>query len=558
MGAEQKISSRQMIQSVAGTDQDFEWYPTTTEIIETIAYDLSEVEFMEKPSMLDVGAGDGRVLKALGGAKYAIEKSRPLLDSMDPDIFIVGTEFSQQTLIDKKVNTVFSNPPYSEFDAWATRIIREANAALVYLVIPSRWSDSKTIQGAIEARNAVAEVIGEFDFHNADRQARAHVNIVKISLRSRGRGFHGLGSQRVDPFDLWFDENFDIAASQSKRSSWEDATSNKQKLEEALAGELVPGADLAVVLEKLYIAESAKLVNTYKQLETLDADLLQEMDINLKGVREALRQKYESLKDRYWGRLFSGLDRITSRLTAQGRQKMLDKVMANTHVDFTISNAYAIIIWCIKNANSYFDSQLTEAMERLVSESNIELYKSNQRTFGASEWRYNCKPEGLDRFKLDYRIVYASGWSGICTDPYPTGRVKQCNLTEHAIDLLDDLRTIASNLGFDTSCHPGAVDHWWESNKKVEFMCTNGRTGDVEVIFEAKAFKNGNLHIKFNQDCILRMNVEFGRLKGWVQSAAEAAEELGVSPEAASEAFGANLRLDSTLKLGTDQVFPTY
>lgn len=60
---------------------------------------------------------------------------------------------------------------------------------------------------------------------------------------------------------------------------------------------------------------------------------------------------------------------------------------------------------------------------------------------------------------------------------------------------------------------------------------------------EVKAFKNGNLHIKFAPDFMIKLNVEMGRLKGWVKSASHAADEMGVSEAEAAASFGSNLQL---------------
>lgn len=43
---------------------------------------------------------------------------------------------------------------------------------------------------------------------------------------------------------------------------------------------------------------------------------------------------------------------------------------------------------------------------------------------------------------------------------------------------------------------------------------------------EIRAFLNGNLHIKFNQQFMLALNVEVGRLLGWSHTAQEAAHDL--------------------------------
>lgn len=89
-------------------EQDFEWYPSTPEIIAAVAADLADKDRanddgLASCTVLDCGAGDGRVLSQLTtGQKYAIEKSPVLIQSLPDNIFVVGTDFHAQTLIDKR------------------------------------------------------------------------------------------------------------------------------------------------------------------------------------------------------------------------------------------------------------------------------------------------------------------------------------------------------------------------------------------------------------------------------------------------------------------------
>ena len=154
-------------------------------MIDTIKADITGNGFFfdERFSLLDCGAGDGRILKALGAVeKFAIEKSEILRDMLDKDICVIGTDFNEQTLIDKKVDVLFSNPPYLEFAEWVKKIIREANTALIYLIVPTRWKDNAEIQALLKLRQAEATVISTQDFNDADRQARAVVDIIRIEM----------------------------------------------------------------------------------------------------------------------------------------------------------------------------------------------------------------------------------------------------------------------------------------------------------------------------------------------------------------------------------------
>ncbi len=537
----------QLVRALKDHGEDFQWYPTTTEIIETIKNDLEE-HLNKGASILDCGSGDGRVLNALTkGKKYAIEKARPLLDALDKNIFVVGTEFKAQTLIDKKVDMVFSNPPYSEFQHWSAKIIKEANSAYIYLVIPSRWIDSLEIKEAIALREAETKVLGSFDFSNAERQARAKVDIVRITLKYRGG--HSCNRPKTDPFDIWFDEYFKIDIKKESQPEYDRQRQTKVSLNESLKNELVSGDDLVIILEKMYQKDLAELIKLYRSLSDVNPELLRELDINLKSVKESLSHKIENLKDRYWNELFDNLSVITDKLTTGSRKALLSTLTAHTHVDFSVSNAHAVVSWVVKNANAYFDKQLITLVEKMTEKANIQLYKSNQRTFRDEDWLYTRRPNELERYHLDYRIILHR-MGGIITNHWDYCGANK--LSEISTNFINDICTIATNLNYDTEGLQRAGNFEWESNSQNIFEFRDRTTGDLVNLFVVRAFKNGNLHIKFNPMFICRLNVEFGRLKGWLKSPKEAEQEMGIDAESALYSFNSNLQLTASNTLALD------
>lgn len=531
-----------LLHEVVATHQDYEWYPTTDEIINAL---FEHMMSRRSPrdltlSLLDVGAGDGKVLSACKAkAKslqahfavdlFAIEKSNLMLDSLPSDIAIIGTDFLAQTLIDKPVDVVFSNPPYSEFVVWSEKVIREASAPVAYLVIPQRWKDSTHIKQALAARSATADVVGSFDFLNSeDRKARAKVDLVCIDFTSTKYRdhLHRADTPMVDPFDLWIDQSFGLSAEQptDKVSDFDKRRQQEEALRVALGKQLVPSKNLIEALMELYNADMAKLLNTYKSVATLDPDLMRELDVSVRSVKASLKLRIKGLKDLYWKELFARYGSIIDRLTSNSRRKMLDSLHGKTSIDFTASNAYALTIWAIKNANNYFDQQLIETFDTMIERANIVNYKSNERVFGQNTYRYslhdlrtNCGP-----VKLEYRIVLEC-IGGISTSTYSSDQ--RSGLRHSAADFIEDVMTVANNLGFTCDDRLSAVH--FESGKKQEFFYHDAKTGKDRVLMEVKAFKNGNLHIKFDQKFMLALNVEAGRLKGWIHSAQQAAEEMG-------------------------------
>lgn len=444
---------------------------------------------------------------------------------------------------------VFSNPPYSVFEAWAVKIIREANAVDIYLIIPQRWENSEAIKDALDARNAKAKIIHSDDFLDAERKARAKVHIIHIDLRYVNERYRFRDDRAgVDPFQLWFDQTFPKAKPASEDQDDGDSAGEKLKLK--IHREMVAGKNLIESLVALYQRDMQRLQKNYAAACALDPELLKELNIEFSGLLKAIKQRLKGTKHLYWQEFFSNYESITDRLTSASRKKILDTLNRNTAIDFTAENAYAITSWVIRNANSYFDSQLIELVKRMTRKANIQLYKSNQRTFKDEDWRYNYyeqAPKDLDCYKLEYRIVLEH-MGGIYSGDFGQWE-HPGDLDRRSHEFLGDVLAVAKTLGWsinDTTMKVanGCIERHWESNKKQVFSSING-----DDLMEVRAFKNGNLHIRFSQKFIKQLNVEFGRLKGWLKDKHQAAEELKIKPEEAAIFFDSNLQIGSGASL---------
>lgn len=539
------------------TNQDYEWYPTTNEIIDAF---IKHVNAYQIESLLDIGAGNGKVLNRFKKSKekdkeygyhtdlLAIEKSQPLLESLSADIGILGTDFWQQSLLDKKIDCIFSNPPYREFIEWSVKVIREANANFIYLVIPQRWKEQKQIIDAIDTRKAGFKVIGQFDFLNAeDRQARAKVDLLFIWLcdehyinaTPETRNRVGV---KTDPFEQWVCDFFVLDdKKKTTESQFEKAVCNEKTRKEKIENALVCGNGMIEVLDNLYRDELAFLISNYQKVAALDSELFKELEISIRSITSTLKSRIKGLKTFYWNELFENYKPLTNRLTASSRKSFIESIRRKTNIDFTASNAYAVTIWSIKNADKYLDNQMIETFERMVSSANVINYKSNDRVFKQNYYRYQW--EEHSHYKLDYRIV-AERVGGLNQSAY--SRDARGGLSERAANFIDDLIVIANNLGFN--CDDSVGKHNFEAGKKEVFMFT--KSGKEEILITVRAYMNCNLHIKFNQKFMLAMNVEVGRLKGWIHNAQHAAEEIDERLDKVSDFFNSYYSFNNDKNLG--------
>jgi hypothetical protein len=88
--------------------------------------------------------------------------------------------------------------------------------------------------------------------------------------------------------------------------------------------------------------------------------------------------------------------------------------------------------------------------------------------------------------------------------------------------------TLAYNLGFNCSTGDYRLDRWnkevWVPGKHQIFEYR--KDGVVDTLLEIKCHLNGNIHMRMNQKFALALNVEYGRLKGWLRTPQEASSEL--------------------------------
>jgi predicted RNA methylase/ferredoxin-fold anticodon binding domain-containing protein len=524
------MSTVALVSDLKAAGQDFEWYPTTRRMVDAVIRDIKSQDDRVS-SVLDIGAGDGRVLTQMAetfdtAKLYSIERST-VLQQRQPDVIIpVGAEFYEQDLMSLPVDVTFSNPPYSEYEEWASRVISTVHASTLYLVIPQRWDESKLIAGALAARGVKATVIHTDGFFDGERAARATVDVIRIAFADRS--YRWGRSETPDPFDAWFDANidtFDKAKDPADDSQTEAGLARINKL-----GTI---ADMVAAFNDDY----ARMESNYKAIFQLDAGLLKELGVDKTSVREGLKKRMKGLKNTYWEALFRKLDVITSRLTTKTKNSFLQRLTGQTSIAFTESNAYAVVLWAIKAANHYFDVQVVEVFRALSTHDGVSNYKSNTKTWEQNGWRYNA--ENHTHYTLDYRIVkhhYAAIHKSdtFGAYDYPGNLHKSCH------ELVDDLVAVFSNLGFRVQ-DTHTWNRRWSGNEWQDFKNAAGDT-----VFQAKAFMNGNMHFRIMPDAIKSLNIEAGRLLGWLQTPADVVRELGYSEDDATRFFGMNQKLGAT------------
>jgi len=536
---------KNVIKELKKDNQDFEFYPTTDEILTVIVDDIFTLnefdegkknkikirreyyrdnndELRTKRSFiinkfLDIGTGDGRIFDFMANSKImitnkqAIEKSRILSSKLiRKDIQLIGIDYYESVLMGNQYDIVFSNPPYSSFKEWTFKMMEELNSYIIYLVIPSRWKDDSELVRVINSRGDVT-VLGDFDFLKADRVARAKVDVIKIKKNYKKK------NTISDSFENWVVKN--IGEFETTKTEF----INKEPVKKG--NEL---QEKKVDLDNLvfnYEEELSVLMESYIALGKVDFNLLSLLGVSKAQTLLKIKSDIQGLKTKYWKIAFDTLKAITSKLTYNKRRDILEKINWFKELDFNKSNIQTVIIWTIENYNKFSDEQLLEIFDNLTNKENVKAYKSNEKWL-TDDWRYT-KPIPT-KYSLDYRIIVPRGYKFSSMYYYPEENI------------VSDLSTVANVLGFKNK-------GFFIENEKLEtskkyYVYTN----DDNILFEFKYFKNNNVHFKLDQKLMMKLNIEAGKLRGWIKKPKDIVDEFNIKEEEAVKLFGDN----KYLKLG--------
>lgn len=539
----------QLVLELKNKNEDFEFYPSTEEMIKTIFYDC-----YGGGSWLDIGCGTCNLKKWINkfaeqekikeeqkeniwrannfddkfnfkrnnpskiNEYYVIEKSKTLVEKFDKDTICLGRDFNCTDLYDKPTNYIFCNPPYSQYAEWTCKILEQgAFRNCAYMIIPSRWEDNQRIKDCLEQNKTNYIVLGSSDFYDAERKARAVVDIVKFKRDK----YYSRVSEKYN--EKVFDKFFDSFFSFKKEKSYEEKNEelNKQR------NQIVCAESKVKMLVDMYNEEFKTLNNHFLAIANLDPDVLETIGVKKDCVKKALKNKRETLKIKYWKFVFEQFEEITDRLTTNTCDRLFKKFQNINAVDFTPENIYPIVIWVINNANSYYDKQLLEFYDNMTTPDNICNYKSNHKVFKRCEYRPECfdNKEEVSHYTLHYRVVCPSNL-------FPNRDTYYSRYNKGYMETIMNICVIARNLGFTVDKSNFDEISNIETGKKANIYQENGK-----ILFEFKHYMNGNKHIKFNVELMKAINVEVARLRNWIQTKEDIAKEFNAEMASGAEKY---------------------
>jgi len=540
--------ARNTVNQLKQNNEDLEWYPTTDEILCCMWDDLAksvedrddrrsyssdkDLQYRthysgeERPkllvdSFLDIGAGDGRVMLNIPERKYdiviantfGVEKATFHADNLINDgVWLLGRDYMNITLIDKKHNIVFSNPPYSIFKPWCEKLLNEVEAQYIYLVIPQRWKNDEHLSELIKNKGAF-EVVGSFDFTEGAREARAKVDLIKITKNVKEESL----------FSKWVTANIGDFKKTEEELEVREGREKKRR-------ELELHQDMSATLINSYNDDMQHLLKTYRALNEVDFGLLEQLNISRDIIIGNIATSIKNLKYKYWQMAFDNMTTFKTRLTYSTSSKILSDMKAFEGLDFNDDNIRNIIIWVVKNFNNHSEKQMVKAFNDMTYFGKVNAYKSNEK-WTESNWRYeNGMPA---KYSLDYRVVTTG--SSLGRNNFNSNDDIYWGYNERSDNLVSDLSVVGHSLGFPNKGLNFQIDF----GKKYEILQDNGK-----VLLTFRMYKNKNLHLQLDKEFLKKFNIEVGKLNNWIKKPSDIQEEFNMSEDEAKAYFSnSQLRL---------------
>jgi hypothetical protein len=335
--------------------------------------------------------------------------------------------------------------------------------------------------------------LGEFDFLHADRKASARVNLIRITHQNKEADDFYEDEEKPDSFERWMEQH--IGQFKEEKPELEEA--REVKLKHGTVEDLIENYDYNM----------AALLEAFKALGKLPYRVIEALGMNRESVLEIIKENIKTLKNRYWRFAFDRISAINSRLTQKTRNSMLNKMDEFSTLDFNDDNLHSIIVWVIKHFNEYNDEQLLAVFDGLSSPDYVKAYKSNVH-WTEDNWRYIRKPKP-EKYALDYRLV---------TRCYNRYRYDPC--------VVDDFIIVCRSLGFYIH-----ESNYLDNEALGAEQCFY--TVEGNLAFAARIYKNGNAHLKINQELMMKFNIEVARLRHWINSHTDIQNEFEISEEEA-------------------------
>lgn len=570
-----------LIQTLKTHDQDFEFYPTTNEILVKIAETLKgylRAYGDDKRSyknggftILDVCAGDGNALltlkQQLEKADFiclqGIEKSPMLYSMWDNSINLVGTDFFQENLHSKTANVLFCNPPFSQTETWFKRLLTEHSSRVqhIFFVCPSKqglsdkyrdmFNDFKFAKDSKNHYDISMTVLqnenGEtFSFENADRSARVDTVILHIDLHKYAEYRDFERSDRDALFAQYFPELQNKLEHSEDYSYKRKAREEKSKELESFMLSQAGEQDLVKILVDSFCAERNEFLDAYNKLNDVPTLLLDKLDIDLSKAKNLLFKTLQELDTQYWSKLFKLYEPLKQKLTSSSVNRLM-KYVSERNIAFNYDNCLAVTLLAVQKTNEMIVQQLLDKYKHWAEVGNYKAYKSNQRLFNEGRFKDCIAPEDLTN-----NWSYGSDkkrWHEVSIDnimPFSIGerkkleyRIVDCHLSfsggyswagfdpnSSAMQAVHDIIIIARNLGYTVSDFEQTCDY----GDRVSVYATD-RNGKNIVLFDFKVFKNGNAHFFLNKGLMIDIMLVVGKYLGWVHTKEQVMDDLDITGE---------------------------
>lgn len=312
--------------------------------------------------------------------------------------------------------------------------------------------------------------------------------------------------------------------------------SSEHGLKKLTSSEIVATAKNIFEMEKLYKSERKSIIDCFKQLDTISTTAIYEIGITREDLERQLEEKLQSLNHRFWNALFQNVFDAEGQFALKAKQIAMDQVFgrddsALKNMPFSAENAKFFTNRLYELLDQRSSGDFIELIKCAISPMNVTPYTSNPINLDTVKWEDDEywvteeDREALGCCRFNKKIVSTQLFGRRVG--YSEYDIRGSQVSRDINNILLDTATLAQQVGITDLDTESMGDSQASLRNRIDVLSTNGNSKNP--VFSTTLYKNGKLHLTLSDEFALRLNIVFGKSKGWLSDAKQAYKELDIT-----------------------------
>lgn len=468
-----------------------DFYPSPEKVKRVL---LNDLHIKSNYKILEPSAGKGDLIEGLKCRIDVIEKEYELCSILQGKGYsMVGYDFLTY-VTNTEYDLILMNPPFSEgckhllkaIDLAENQVYKECNIRCILNAETLRNPYSNERKLLCDKLNLYGAKITYYDslFTDAERKTNVETVIIEIDIETTRKKVNSVYESIVNSM------NDNVSEYGTELSTF--VKNNEMQVR-------VENIELLVKKYEYHVKLVKDQYKSSRSLEVLEKQLDGELSAYTSSPNKDINDVIDNIRNKYWRSILNAKE-FADKLTADGRQKLYQKIEQSGTMEITIENVKLLLMGMLQNSNTMLLDSCLDLFEK-ITKNHMSSFSSNIHYYNG--WKTN------NAYKINKKVIIP--FRGIFGVLEPTdmgqgyfnksGEVRYENVKWEVKEFIDDLMKMFKLIQPDI-------------NSEMEVI----KLGEFEnEAIKLKMFSKGTVHFWFKDlDLLDRFNILCGQHFNWI------------------------------------------